>query len=249
MSRIQHGSLGATLDPAGGSPGTGPMPVVDPRPETSRVRRLARLPRPRRPQNAPSERPVSRVSDGDANHARARQGRTLRLWESLVGTYISLTQPRFTTDPTLGQLMTCLLKAADHRPRAVWPGSGGGCRARRHVGWTRRRSWHPRRSPRNTRPGRATPRGRATSDLVSRRLDPRRSRRQPPNEICRLPGHSETLATGHRPCARTRFPKRQPERTNSRHPSPAAHAMSPPSKSARAHGRGAPGRPFHVTFV
>ena len=56
----------------------------------------------------------------------------------------------------------------------MWPGSGGGCRARRHVGWTRRRSRHPRRSPRTTRLGRETPRGRAASDLVSRFEDLRR---------------------------------------------------------------------------
>ena len=52
-----------------------------------------------------------------------------------------------------------------------WAGSGGGCGARRHVGWTRGRRWHPRRSTRNTRHGRATSRCRAASDLVTRSSD------------------------------------------------------------------------------
>ena len=61
----------------------------------------------------PSERPVSRVSDGDANHARARQARTPTLRGRAVGIHNSLTQPRFAMDPTQGHFLTCLLKAAD----------------------------------------------------------------------------------------------------------------------------------------
>ena len=163
--------------------------------------------------------------------------------QTAVGTKSSLTQPRFAMSPTYDHVLTCLLKAADRRPRAVWPGSGGGCRARRHVGWTRRRSRHPLRSPRTTRRGRATPRGRAASDLVSRRRHPRRSRRQAPDEISRPPGHSKTFATGHRPYIRTRFPKRQSERTKSGHTFPDGHAMGRPFCSARGSGRGGPGWP------
>ena len=59
--------------------GTTRMHADDPRPESVLGRRLARCRRPRRPQNAPSERPADGVGEGDVNHARPRQGHQRKL--------------------------------------------------------------------------------------------------------------------------------------------------------------------------
>ena len=134
--------------------------------------------------------------------------------------------------PTLGHLVTCLLTGADRRPRGGGPGSGGRCRARRHVGWTRGRRRHRRRSPRNTRRGRATSRGRAGSHLVSRSSGARRrSGSEPPTGTSGLRSQPEAIGTDHRPYGRTHLPLR----------SIGSDKLSPPFTACTCRAIAAPG--------
>lgn len=157
--------------------GTTRMHADDPRPESVLGRRLARCRRPRRPQNAPSERPADGVGEGDVNHARPRQGHQRKLGGQAVRTNISLSQPRMPMDSSPELLPMRLRMTWKTRSGAAEPGSGGGRGARRHVGRARGRLRPPRRSTRNTWRGRATRRGRARCSWLSRLVHDRLCRR------------------------------------------------------------------------
>jgi len=66
---------------------------------------------------------------------------------------------------------------------------------------------------------------------------------EPPCETIRHRSHPERAGTGVRPYRTTHLPRRRPDRTNSAHHSPAAHAMGRPSRSARAAADFVPLRP------
>ena len=129
------------------------------------------------------------------------------------------------------------------RSGAAEPGSGGRRGARRHVGRARGRLRLPRRSTRNTWRSRATRRGRARCIWLRGAYRARVVRRWPPCETCGHRTHLERLGPGVRPHQTTHLPRRRPDRTNSAHHSPAAHAMGRPSRSARAAADFVPLRP------
>ena len=223
--------------------GTTRMRADDPRPESVLGRRPARCRRPRRPQNAPSERPADGVGEGDVNHARPRQGHRRKLGVQAVRTNISLSQPRMPMDSSPELLPMRLRMTWKTRSGAAEPGSGGGRGARRHVGRARGRLRPPRRSTRNTWRGRATRRGRARCSWLSRLVARSPVPPEPPCETIRHRTHPERAGTGVRPYRTTHLPRRRPDRTNSAHHSPAAHAMGRPSRSARAAADFVPLRP------
>ena len=130
------------------------------------------------------------------------------------------------------------------RSGAAEPGSGGGRGARRHVGRARGRLRPPRRSTRNSHLARSrnSPRPSEVQLVVAPRarspVPP-----EPPCETIRHRSHPERAGTGVRPYRTTHLPRRRPDRTNSAHHSPAAHAMGRPSRSARAAADFVPLRP------
>ena len=175
--------------------GTTRISADDPRPESVLGRRLARCRRPRRPQNAPSERPADGVGEGDVNHARPRQGHQRKLGGQAVRTNISLSQPRMPMDSSPELLPMRLRMTWKTRSGAAEPGSGGGRGARRHVGRARGRLRPPRRSTRNTWRGRATRRGRARCSWLSRLVARSPVPPEPPCEKFRHRTHPERAGT------------------------------------------------------